>query len=74
MLYVFQHIMMELFKQKDRPDLVPALPIAAALTERCGYYAAGFSIDNPVIIDKGLMYSEASRLATFESWPHTNYQ
>ena len=71
LLYVFQHIMMQL---KNKGDSSPALSIAAAMTERSGYYAPDFNIDTPVPLDRALMYSEAARLATFENWPHKDYQ
>jgi len=70
-LNVFQHIMVQL---KAKADASLALPIAAAITERSGYYATDFNIDNPVPLDRALMYSEAARLATFENWPHKDYQ
>jgi len=59
---------------KAKADASLALPIAAAITERSGYYATDFNIDNPVPLDRALMYSEAARLATFENWPHKDYQ
>lgn len=71
LLYVFQHIMQQL---KSKSEVSPALPVAAALTERAGYYATDFSIDTPVPLDRSLMYSEAARLATFKNWPHMAYQ
>jgi len=77
LLNIFQHIMTQLKQRSDMSrgtDPNCALPIAAALTERVGYYAKDFSIDTPVPLDKTLMYSEAARLASFSRWPHKDYK
>lgn len=70
-LYVFQHVMLQL---KGKSDDSYATPITSSLTERTSYYSPDFSIDTAVPLDRALMYSEAARLATFENWPHMEYQ
>lgn len=71
LLYCFSHVMTDM---KHPSEANSALPIAASIYERAGYYKHDFSVDKPVPLDKAYMYSETARLSTFKNWPHRNYR
>ncbi|XP_046401534.1 baculoviral IAP repeat-containing protein 6 [Ischnura elegans] len=68
---------------KRQNGLVPALPVASAITERLNCLLPGLRPSSGSVagngqdrstIDRAFMFSEAARRETFGRWPHMNYK